>query len=497
MLKKLLTRLLSLVILLIILNFVYSKWFWENDLRVHSDIINQIRELPADVDILYLGESSNITVRYDDKDRRTISEFIGDYFPDLKTCHITKPASHAGIYKILLRRIPRDNTAKTVIVTLNLRSFNADWIYSHLETPLQKSMVLLLDNPPLANRFFLSFKNYDIKSKEEWIELVQEKWESDTFDLPYEFQFKNVKEWDRRMSLTGIGDKNGKYDDIQTILACHYIKAYAFQIDTLSNPRIRDFNEIIKIANDRGWNLVFNLLPENTDKAKEFFGDDLTYFINENVNLITKYFQSKGVQVVNNYNIIRDEQFIDQDWTTEHYAEKGRKMIAKNVAHTIKQWHPDEFGELNEAIPFQAVFYNNCDMGVQWGQMHTITDVLSFSGDYSSFTGSGNDYSLTFEQALKLIPDSLKNKLTIEFMVYQSSLNHDGKLVIQAEGDNIEGFWESYTLKYETETQNRWITFKKNLEIPEVLKNADILKIYFLNTSQENIFIDDFRVTIE
>jgi hypothetical protein len=65
--------------------------------------------------------------------------------------------------------------------------------------------------------------------------------------------------------------------------------------------------------------------------------------MNQNVEKLTNYFEAQGVIVVNNLNSVDDEQFIDQDWTTEHYAEKGRKTVAKNVAEGLKKWHKDDF----------------------------------------------------------------------------------------------------------------------------------------------------------
>lgn len=167
MYKKIAFKVILLFIVLVIINAVYSKWFYEDDIQQHSDIINLVRDIPNDADIIYVGESSNNSFRRDDLDKRYISAFVGDYFPELNTYDITKPAAHAGIYKVLLENIPLENQVKTVIVTLNLRSFNANWIYSDLETPLQKSLVLIKPYPPLFNRFLLSFKAYDIKSESE------------------------------------------------------------------------------------------------------------------------------------------------------------------------------------------------------------------------------------------------------------------------------------------------------------------------------------------
>jgi len=338
-------RVLTLGVLLLVMNLLYKQLFYERDLQTYSPIINLVRAVPEDADIIYLGESSNNTAREDDLDRRKISDFIGDYYPGLGLYDLTKPAAHAGVFKVLLEHMPRESEVKTVIVTLNLRSFNAQWIHSPLETSLQKSLVLLKPYPPLVNRFLLSFKAYDIKNEKEREQEFIRQWKHDKLQLPHEFPFENVREWDRWMAHTGIRDSSGKIDQAMTELACHYIKAYGFQIDTLTNPRIKDFDDIVDLARERGWNLVFNLMAEDTDKAGQLVGDDLLYLMDENRELLLDYYRSRGVVVVDNLSAVEDQQFIDQDWTTEHYGEKGRRTVGRNVALALRTWYGDEFRE--------------------------------------------------------------------------------------------------------------------------------------------------------
>jgi hypothetical protein len=342
-LANILVRCITIAILLVLMNFVYEKFFFKADIQEHSKVVNLVYDIPTDTDIIYIGESSNTSAHKNDKDRRSISKFIGDYYPTLKVSDITKPATHAGNYKILLSHLPKNTNIKTLIVTLNLRSFNAQWIYSKLETSLQKSMALLEDNPPLINRLKLSFKGYDIYTEKERISLLRNKWKNDILQFPYDFPYKNVIEWDRYIFIKGIQNKDGARSKALTELAAHFVKGYAFQIDTLSNPRIKDFNDIIELAKNRNWNIVFNLLDENTERAKELVGDDLIFLMEQNRKLLIKYFTQKGAVVADNFYTIPNDQFTDQNWTTEHYSEKGRKSIANIVAKNLKQFHAREY----------------------------------------------------------------------------------------------------------------------------------------------------------
>ncbi|RLD45484.1 MAG: DUF4843 domain-containing protein [Bacteroidetes bacterium] len=495
--KKILPRILLLSVLLVAMNYLYKRFFLEKDIQKYSDVINLVRAIPLDADIVYIGESSNITFRSDDLDKRPISAFIADHYPDLKVYDITKPASHAGIYKVLLENIPDSSNVSTVIVTLNLRSFNAQWIHSKLETALQKSMVLLKPNPPLYNRFLLSFKAYDIKSDKERDRQVQREWEKDEFKVPFDFQFSNVEEWDEYVAKEGVNNPDGSRNQELTELACHYIKGYAFQIDTANNPRIKDFNRIIQLAKKRGWNLVFNLLAENTERAEELVGDDLLYFMQENRKLLINYFTRKGVTVVDNMDDIENDLFVDQDWTTEHYAEKGRKTIAGNVADSLQKYYPGHYVGIDYKNFVQTAFFNDCDQRIIWGQMQTITDEEAYSGKNSSRTGNGNDYSITFEYPLKIIPDSLKSKINISLKVYRNSLNDNGKLVIQAQGEHMEYYWNGFELKEQVRKANSWEDYHLTIDIPDNIKQADLMKIYVYNPLIEIVFVDDFRIEFE
>lgn len=341
--KNIALRIVSVLVLFLVMNLLYKQFFLEKDLQKYSSIINLVRDVPAEADIIYLGESSNNTAREDDLDKRKISDFIGDYYPGLALYDLTKPAGHAGVFKVLLQQMPEESEVETVIVTLTLRSFNAQWIHSPLETSLKKSLVLLLPYPPLINRFLLSFKAYEIKTKEERERDFKKQWVEDKLQFPYEFPHEDVRQWNRWMAYKGIRDEQGEIDRAQTELACHYIKAYGFQIDTLKNPRIGDFDAILEMARERGWKLVFNLMAENMEKAESLVGEDLIFLMNENRELLFNHYRSKGVMVVDNLSSVEDQLFIDQTWTTEHYAETGRKTIAKRVAGAMKIWYGDEY----------------------------------------------------------------------------------------------------------------------------------------------------------
>jgi hypothetical protein len=50
-----------------------------------------------------------------------------------------------------------------------------------------------------------------------------------------------------------------------------------------------------------------------------------------------------GVTIVDNLDLVRDAEFIDQNWTTEHYYEFGRRQIAHHLTQTLRTFYPADY----------------------------------------------------------------------------------------------------------------------------------------------------------
>jgi hypothetical protein len=326
----------ALGLIILASNFIYSEWFFEKDLQAYSPDINTIREIiTKKAEVVYCGESSNISFFKDDNDKRFISQFLNEELPKTTVIDFSKKAGHAGIYYDLLRAIPRKNSVETIIITMNLRSFGPDWINSNLETPLQKEMVLLRPFPPLVNRFLLGFKNYDTTPANIREKRYKYHLESDKLNLPKDFPYVTASEWEK--DIIKIGEKVRKELKTAQIreLASQYIKSYAFRIDPTTNPRIKDFDKIVDLAKNRGWKIVFHILPENVDRAEQLAGKKLVEIMTANSKLLQNRYLNQKVIVVDNLSLLQNDQFIDQDWTSEHYKEHGRRLIAKRISAAL------------------------------------------------------------------------------------------------------------------------------------------------------------------
>lgn len=470
--KKLLIRIGMVLVMLVILNWVYSRWFLEKDLRKHSDIVELSWQVTDDsCRIIYLGESSNSHYGDEESSHRKISDFTADYFPTVKMGDLTKEASHAQTYYYMLKHIPATSAVETVVVTMNLRSFGPLWIYSKLETPLRKQLVLLEDYPPLVNRFLLAFKAYPIKTEEEWNELVFEHWRNDTFNIP-NFAWHTTADWDYGMYSYGWYDQQGQRDWDVTALACHYIKTYAFEIND-DNPRVKDFDAIVALCRERGWNLVFNLMAENVDKANELVGKDLMLLFRLNRDyLLKRYGNLEGVTVVNNLSLVRDVNFIDQDWTTEHYYEEGRRIVADHLAQALREFYPGDY-------------HNPDSLKLDVGHY--------FLGDTRTL-----DEQQPYSMTLALTADSIHpnwGMVNVAFEIKQQDELSKPVLAVEKHNPSGEVAIDSYAVNKPVQENGTWDFATFALPIDTVFRSAQKIKLYVHNFSESEVQIRNLDVS--
>lgn len=332
--RKLFLKLLMAVGMLVVLDVIYYFTLYPKDRAENCTLLEISERAREGVDIVYLGESSNHTYSDDDTDKRFICQMIDDLLPEHRVGNLAKDACHAGVYYDILNNIPRQSEVKTAIVTVNLRSCSAEWIYSSLETPLRKEQLFMKKIPSFGQRMLLAFKAYPIWTDEQRSALARRGFKRQTFTLPHPFPYHNADEWDRAVGQSGML-YNGTYPSYDTIeTACHHIKHFATELDA-TNPRIKDLDKIVRLCKRRGWQPVFHILPENVDQIDSLCGPDLIWLLERNAQWVTDRYEARGVIVVNNLNEVRDCDFRDRDFPTEHYKQTGRLAIAKNVATAI------------------------------------------------------------------------------------------------------------------------------------------------------------------
>lgn len=341
--KKIIIRILAVLLIVVALNFVYKYTLFPSDMNELCEHLKDMKNNEPSTDILYLSESSNFNTQPTDSIQNSISEITNFFFPKLKIYAVNQPASHAGIYRHWLNQIDlKEHKPKAIVVTLNMRSFDAAWIYSKAESSLQESIALMRPYPQIINRFLLSLNAFYDKTDKEREYLMLQEWRNEKLKFPFEFKYKTVREWDDGMAQGTYLKPDGTWDLDKIRLACHYIKAYAFQIKE-SNVRIKDFDFIASWCSKNKIPLYYNLMAENIQYSDSLVGKELVFLMKQNRDFLVKRYSSSNCTVVDNLEAVNGKEFTDQTWTTEHYAYRGRMIIAKNLAEKLKNQFNNEY----------------------------------------------------------------------------------------------------------------------------------------------------------
>ena len=332
--KYIAIRMVLAVVFLFAMNLLYLYTFWKDDINKHADTLENLWNVPMHSDAIYFGESSNFTIVENDSRDLRISELVDEKLPSLSVATVDNSGLHAGTYLSLLKNKHTGMNLKFVIITMNYRSFGANWRYAPFENYLAKFELMVEPGFPILNKFLISLKQYDFKSEKVRTDEMKEAWRTEEFNIP-KFDYSNVIEWDSAMAWKTWLNENSNLTEENIPLACHYVKNYAIAIDTMKNERIQDFNAIIELGKQDGYAVVFNLLAENTKEAEKLVGKELIYLMEKNRKLLVNYYTRRGVTVVDNFYSVPDSCFRDRDWPTEHYNFEGREIVAENIKNAI------------------------------------------------------------------------------------------------------------------------------------------------------------------
>jgi hypothetical protein len=204
------------------------------------------------------------------------------------------------------------------------------------------------DYPVLLRRLLLAFDYFDNKTDAEREIQFKTKWSLDTIkSLGPDFPYKTVIDWDKAIAKGTTfkkADNTLDYDKIG--FACNIVKAFAFEIDTASHPRIADLDAIVALAQDRNWELVFHILPEDFEKANSMVGKNVSKLLENNKNIIIdRYQKNKKIEVIDNLFLL-DRSFFYESYPTEHYTSYGKYLIAETLAEYLKKNYSKQYQKL-------------------------------------------------------------------------------------------------------------------------------------------------------
>jgi len=468
LMKKISLKLFLFVALVFAVNLLYKSTLWSGDKQKYAGSLDSLMNMTNNTDVLYLACSSNVSNSKEEKQTKgisSISGFIGSQYPELNINDISVGAIHANVFVSILENIKESSSIKTIVVSVNMRSFGGDWIYSYLESAIEQSILVMNDKiPPVFRRFLLSLDWYDNKNVKEREAQFLEYWKLDTIKIP-EYNVKlTTHQWD---SVVANSDRykniKGQFDYNKIKFATEIVKSYAYTLDTSKNIRFKQFDKLIEIANEKNIKLVFNILPENLDKIELMIGAELPFLIKRNRDILKEYYKNKGVILVDNLEALNNNYFYE-NYPTEHYTIKGKEIIANEVAIKMRDYYSTEKFIEKEIVPDENI--NKVVKLIQQKEYITLN--------------KNKPYGInTYLNSIDIFKSEL-DSITLSYESLQFVNNDSILLVVQYYNDTNIFYWEKYNLNTFAKEGN---IYSKEIKFPEIIDSNDTIRMFLWNNS--------------
>jgi bisphosphoglycerate-dependent phosphoglycerate mutase len=325
-------------------------------------------------DVVYLGESSNTSFNpWTDTFGYSVSEFLQMYLPQNRVRGVSHDGYHVGLFSQMLGLMPEhwaDSSRKTVVITVNMRSFGPSAMFNGNEASNQQEAIFYSHRMALLNRVFVSLHHYDSRdaremerAKTQWFRTRDLRLDNSTNGRHYGithgdlvskgeecYRHNTVKWWLRDLQRQ-FAPVSGDADLARVMpMAEAYLKEFAFLLDE-ENPRVQALDAIVAKCKQEQVNVVFVLLIPNYDHAHRLFGAELTQLMDYNMDFLRKRFTcwekeyNKGDFKVGYVDVQRaygdwagGKHYTDQWYPTEHVDAHIRQFIAQKTAEKILEF---------------------------------------------------------------------------------------------------------------------------------------------------------------
>ena len=350
-------------------------------------------------DVVYLGESSNTSFNpWTDTFGYSVSEFLQMYLPQNRVRGVSHDGYHVGLFSQMLGLMPEhwaDSSRKTVVITVNMRSFGPSAMFNGNEASNQQEAIFYSHRTALLNRVFVSLHHYDNRdsremerAKTQWFRTKDLRLDNSTNGRHYGithgdlvskgeecYRHNTVKWWLRDLQRQ-YAPVSGDADLARVMpMAEAYLKEFAFLLDE-ENPRVQALDAIVAKCKQEQVNVVFVLLIPNFDHAHRLFGAELTQLMDYNMDFLRKRFagwekeynkgdfkvgyvdvqrmysdcrlgeylqgvsEDVGIGTVGNpcFDWAGGQHYTDQWYPTEHVDAHIRRFIAQKTAEKILEF---------------------------------------------------------------------------------------------------------------------------------------------------------------
>lgn len=141
-------------------------------------------------------------------------------------------------------------------------------------------------------------------------------------------------------------------------------------------------------------------------------------------------------------------------------------------------------------------FFNDFEKDYNWLNFESVTDERAYEGRYSSKTGLSGIYSIGLYAEIDTCFKTDYNRIRVSSRIFSDKKFSSGVLVIQLDKENEAVFYQPFFMK-EFSKKNRWSYVEVGVPVPDTLKDADHLRVYFHNEDkEEEFFIDNLQIEL-
>jgi hypothetical protein len=139
-------------------------------------------------------------------------------------------------------------------------------------------------------------------------------------------------------------------------------------------------------------------------------------------------------------------------------------------------------------------YYQDFDNLKMYYRNAQVTSEQARSGDYSAYTGPGNEFSLTFEMDYPYAKKTGYKSIDVEGWIFAEAKESMGGLVVSVEGPGKPSAYHKTDLQNVISNAREWTKITATLDLPENAVDGSIIKVYLWSPSQSKIFLDDLDV---
>ena len=203
-------------------------------------------------------------------------------------------------------------------MNLNLRSFGTHWIYSNLETSLQRNLAYWNNRPGIINHINIALKNYNYTSPEKLIGKIE--YQKRLEKLPFSENHSTINRWVDSLRKENPSNKMGQL----------MVENFGFVIKE-DNKMLSYFSEIVAWTKEKKIPIAFVILPEDIEGMSVHVDQQLVDLVVSNKLFLLNYFSDQNIPVIDLCEELDASHFFDAH-PTEHYNFQGREYVGQRIA---------------------------------------------------------------------------------------------------------------------------------------------------------------------